>query len=478
MRYFENIRNLFEEWEFFAEIFGQDTLVQGCGPEELALYPLCKEINDRRDAAVLAGEFFLNVLKTPDHTCLVIDNDERSKRTPINLRDFYEDEMQYDYRYNNYIPKSCFEKPVIDKIDEVHNGFVFAEAGKYLNEIRGNSDTQIYANDREVIGTWQDKALAMKALVQREKNVMNTETGHMSLAEHPSISNGFAMYMNHILLGSPLVNGVPFKDVVGNTYPVPYEMKDLIIEAPGDQLSVLKNFLGISQDSGAKTLLVSPLLHMISEWSITDDFVTKEESYNFHNVHAVRQASISSPISSQFFQTTRVNDYLYSANRDNAYALQMIGTMNGLAKLQEIKQQEPGLIERVTSERMNATLPGSLSEQQIEAAGLPGGLLDQLISLSSNQVELDLARVQSSLGPELGQKVFDLYTNMSTEALIEVKDALSDLGNIAPEDATDLELTLYGYPKEMLMAFQEGKLQEKIQYFGKILKLMPAHKHH
>lgn len=478
MRYFEKVRDLFEEWEFFVDIFGQDMMVQGCSPRDLARFPVCKQINDRRDAAILAGEFFLNILKTPDHTCLVIDKDDRSKRTPINLQEFYEEEIQRDYRYNNYIPKSCFEKPVIDKVDEVHNSFVFAEAGKYLNEIRGNSDTQIYANDREVIGTWQDKVLAMKALVQREKAVMNTETGHMSLAEHPAISNGFAQYMNHLLLDEPLADGVPFEDVTGNTYPVPYQVNDLTVESPGDYLIFLKQFLGISRDSGAQTDLTQPLLHMISNWSTTDDLEVKDESYNFHNAHAVRRANISNPINTQYFETTRIRDYHYSATQDNIYAYQMVSSINALSKIREISRVEPELLERVISERVNATLPDNLSALQLQAARLPGDFLAQLISLKNQGAELPIEQLQGTLGDELGKLVFDIYTNLSTQELSDVSSALSNLGNIPPDDASELELDLYQYSKEILQDFKENKLEKKVQHYGKVLRLMPNHKRH
>lgn len=478
MRHFENIRDLFEDWEFYADIFGQDLLVQGCGPEDLARYPVCKDINDRKEAAELAGQFFLNVLKTPDHTCLVIDKDDNTKTTHVNLREFYEDEMQYDYRYDNYIPKSCFEKPVIDRVDEVHNAIVFAEAGKYLNEIRGNSDTQIYADDREVIGTWQDKVLAMKALVQREKAVLNTETGHMSLAEHPTIANGLTQIMNHLLLGSPLANPVAFKGVDGNSYRIPYQIKDTIVESPGDQLYGLKRFLGLSTDSGAQTELIRPLLHMLSGWSITDDLETKQESYNFHNLYAVRKSGISNPITGQYFEMTRINDFHYSATSDNVYAYQMIDSMNSLSELKGIAQSHSETLERVISERLNATLPDTLSELQIDAAGLNENLLGQLVQLKEQGAELSLELLQRRFGDELGSKILEVYTTLSTQELAEVQQALANLGNIVPDDADEIESKLYQYTKETLVDFQEGQLEKDIQYYGKVLKLMPQHKHH
>ena len=59
-----------EDWEFFASIFGDDVMISGCSPQQTAQFPVCKMVNDRRDAVKIAAEFFLEVLKTPDHCVL------------------------------------------------------------------------------------------------------------------------------------------------------------------------------------------------------------------------------------------------------------------------------------------------------------------------------------------------------------------------------------------------------------------------
>ena len=70
MRSFRSMREMYEIYEIYETILGPTLMLHGCSTELLALFPqVCTNINDVRKAAILAGGFFLRILKTPDLTC-------------------------------------------------------------------------------------------------------------------------------------------------------------------------------------------------------------------------------------------------------------------------------------------------------------------------------------------------------------------------------------------------------------------------
>src|SRR5690606_14785597 len=89
---FNRIRDIIEEWEFFAEIFGQDIMEQGCSPQQTATIPVCKMINDRVQSVKIASDFMMKVLKTPDHLCALANQADPSKTVELRpLSKIYED---------------------------------------------------------------------------------------------------------------------------------------------------------------------------------------------------------------------------------------------------------------------------------------------------------------------------------------------------------------------------------------------------
>ncbi|MCO4754473.1 MAG: zinc-dependent metalloprotease, partial [Bacteriovoracaceae bacterium] len=141
---FNRIRGIFEEWEFFASIFGADLMAQGCGPAELALYPICKDINERRDSVKIAGDFFLKVLKMPDHTCALAKADAPTKVVELRTLSKIYDDVKFSIKH---VTKSCFD-PAVKKEVAGDNFVVVGEAGKFLNGFKDNSPIHIYSNDR------------------------------------------------------------------------------------------------------------------------------------------------------------------------------------------------------------------------------------------------------------------------------------------------------------------------------------------
>lgn len=476
MRSFDMIRNVFEEWEFFADIFGQDLLVQGCGPAELNLYPICKDINDKRDAVLKAGQFFINVLKTPDLTCAVIDGNDREKVDLINFAEFYEEHMQFDSRYVNYMPKSCFEKPVVDLIKEKNNAIVVAENGKYFNELRGNNSNAIYADDREVIGTWTDKILAVKSLFQREKSMMMTETGHMSLVEHPAILPEFMDFIEHMILDTPLSSGVAFKDPAGRSHNIRYKLNDYVIKAPADYLEVLKRFLGTNLGSGVETSYLQPIMHMIGSYNMTDDRVVRDQAHDLHNIFAVRKTDLSTPINREFLNSARIQDVIYSSTPANAFANKMVNSLNANSFLKMVSQQNPEVLSKVLEQRLNPSLPAGLNEMQTFLIMASIQEIELMIRVASAPDRIPLEAFINALGAQRGPLFHAIHMEMDEAQIREILEIKLSLGNVPPTDAQDLEKTLYSIDIDILQDFVDSKLDAKTDFYVDKIKYLLEHK--
>ncbi len=477
MRRFEKIRDVFEEWEFFTTFFDEALMVQGCGPSDLALYPVCKDINDRRDSVILAGEFFLKVLKTPDHLCAVLKNGEEDQApTMINLGDFYEEHMQFDAANRGYVPKSCFDRQVVEKISEIENGSVIAQAGQYFNDIRGNDDRFIYADDRTVVGSWVDRVLAMKSLLQREKNIGLTETGHMALADHPAIQPQFFSFMSHLLLDTPIEEGIAFTDRAGNKIPLPYSVNKYVIKSTGDNLTFLKSFLGLNTDSGAETSFAQPLLAMVENFGITNDRTRRNQSIQLHNDFAVRKADISQQLNSDFLKSLAIDDTIYSATQANYFASQMLSSIESLELLKEVQRMDAELIAKVVNARSNPDLPSGLTDVEAFAITIPAATLELLITVANSGQPVTLELFTQAFGPQNGPLVYFVFNELRAEGLSRILEMQATLGTTAPADASEIEQRLYQIDLEVMVNFMEGTLEQKIEHYKSVIRYMPANK--
>lgn len=477
MRRFEKIRDVFEEWEFFTTFFDEALMIQGCGPADLAQYPVCKDINDRRDSVILAGEFFLKVLKTPDHLCAVLKNGEEDQGpTLINLGDFYEEHMQFDAANRGYVPTSCFDTQVVEKISEIENGSVVAQAGKYFNDIRGNDDRFIYADDRTVIGSWVDRVLALKSLLQREKNIGLTETGHMALADHPAIQPKFFSFMSHLLLDSPLEEGAAFTDRVGNEIPLPYSVNDYVIKSAGDDLTFLKSFLGLNTDSGAETSFAQPLLSMVEKFGITNDRTRRNQSIQLHNDFAVRKTDLSQTINTEFLKSLAIDDTVYSATQANLFANIMLSAIDNLGFLNEVQRTDAELLTRVIEARSNPALPDGLTDIERFAITIPSEVLGVMVDLAERGQDIPLEVFVQNFGDQNGPLVHFVFNELKAEGLRRVFEIQSALGNTAPADASEVERRLYQIEIETLVDFVEGNLEAKTEHYKSVIRYMPENK--
>lgn len=487
MRLFENIRDVFEDWEFFTTFFDEGLMAQGCNDQQLnnpASANICRQINDRRDAALIAGQFFINVIKTPDHTCAILkDNGADGELMTISFKQLYEGNMQFNAAFQNSFPESCFDPRVVELVrtgfslpnqQEQITGRIVAEGGKHLNDIRGNDDRYIYADDRSVVGTWSDRLLAMRALMKREKDISLTETGHMAFVEHPAIMPQFMNIMAHLLLNQDLGERLPFRDRAGNEIAIPYKINDLVIESTADDLDFLKHFFGINTDSGAETSLIQGYMSMINRWSQTNDRSRRDSAREFHNMFAARRADISTPVNMAYLNSIILDDTIYMTNEANPISDLMVTMIRAEQVLNQVASQDLELLQSVFEARFNPTMP-ELTEIEQFALSLPEQLLEQLVGFAQSGADIPLANFQSAFGEEPGRMVHTTYVELGFEGLSRILSLKRGEHIQPPADASDIERELYSYDLSILQMFAEQKLGQVVEHIKAVMRYLPEH---
>ncbi len=464
---FNRIRGIFEEWEFFAGIFGEELMVQGCGPAEVKLYPICKDINERRDSVLIAGDFFLNILKTPDHTCALAKAEAPEVVVESKTLFSIYDDIKFT---TDHVTKTCFDQAVKTKVAE--DGFVVVgEAGKFLNGFKDNSDSHIYSNDRAVRGVWVDKVFALKALLQRESGRGLTETNHMAMVSHSGISPKIGNFLNHLILGDDLIQPVLFTKEDGSLFEHKYAI-DLEYSITGPQRGVawLADFFNMAPSGSSKLLGV--LLSNAKQFGLTYGEENGQESHNIVNLFTVRKFKLGQARDLTDLEYILLEDTIFAANENNALASTMITSFKVLEILKDI---DPALIAKVANARINPTLPDGLSEVELASLTLDVALLKSLVGAIERGIEVELPFLVERFGEEQGTKIFNAY-KLGLEGLTKLIGIQESLGQ-APDLATEVEVKLYNMEIEELVGFLNGSLEKSIERYEQVLPYLPEMVH-
>jgi len=142
--------------------------------------PFCNAFLDLYEASSIAGKFFLDIIKTPEHTCLI---ESKGKPITLNLRSFH------GYLDLIKAPTTCFDKNLLKKLagSSLKHWKILGERGRFLTDVNENDPRYKYASDISARGIWLDKALAMQFLMGRNLPTNKVDDPELSFMEHPVI---------------------------------------------------------------------------------------------------------------------------------------------------------------------------------------------------------------------------------------------------------------------------------------------------
>ncbi|UTV27351.1 zinc-dependent metalloprotease [Photobacterium atrarenae] len=290
-----------------------------------------KIICDTYDASLLAANFFIQILETPDKVCEVkIDMDGSSpsyKFIPLsNLWLQYQGAIQH----KTDLPRSCFD-PELTSVME--NGFqkitVLSETrdGRPLDNMRANNPYQNSHSAVDLLGVWPDKLLAAQLLVKRSGLYHSSnDKSNMALIDISSTQSGtqgtpqkLKTYLGYLGFGMDSYRDPIFIDKDG-------VRKDTIkryvpdikrsIDIPG-YLVGLKWYFQLSQET--VTPLYSALLHNLVAFGWGQEYGLSDSSKDLIDDITLTQPSMGSDENDSFQFSWKARNYL-------------ITRRNGLAK--------------------------------------------------------------------------------------------------------------------------------------------------
>jgi hypothetical protein len=381
-RQFNQMRALFEEWEKYS-FFPAPYHGIGC-PQvwKDQLGAICEDLEDRIVATKMVGDLFLKVIKTPDHLCALADKTDPKKTVEHrSLADIYTKGVMQQTRY---LVTSCFHPAVVEAMEK-ENKIVRGEAGKFLNSQMDLNPNHPYSSDRAALGIWADKLLAMKSLTQRF-NEISGSSGYKNFWDFAPIKPLLKNVVDHLILGEPLVDALPFVDKSGeaieNNMPYTLELKSVIASADLPFYG-LREFLQIP--SVGNPPLNKILLKNAKKWETMLGGDTLKSTRNNVNYFTVRKKDVGETDIPEYFKTLKTDEIIFMASNKNVLAHKMMETIDNFDVLSSYEMDD---INKVIEDRKNPAILETLTDIQKAAIVYPKGLLEMLVTLEERGNEI------------------------------------------------------------------------------------------
>ena len=142
---FSSLRSFFERYESIKQTFGLSDNAKEW--EEISF------LKDLKAATLIAGNFFVRVLQTPDTLCAIASKAQPDQVVAV-----------VPIRAISQFATSCFDS---ENIQMIPNYTVVGEGGKSFQSRKDPRNANPYMDQIDVRGTWTDKILAAHALVGR-----------------------------------------------------------------------------------------------------------------------------------------------------------------------------------------------------------------------------------------------------------------------------------------------------------------------
>ncbi|MDP7321108.1 MAG: zinc-dependent metalloprotease [Bacteriovoracaceae bacterium] len=465
------IRDILEEYEFFVGIFGKELMAAGCSPQQTAQYPICKTVNDYKQAVELVGDFFVEILKTPDHLCALAKPTQ--PKVIVEYRKLFD--IYDNIKFNiDHVTKTCFDQAVKDKVAE-DNLIVIGETGKFLNGFKDTNPNYKYVTDRAVLGVWPDKVIALRKLFDRRWRNRSTDDAHMALMDIPAIRNKVIKVVNHFILGDRLAEPVPFTMEDGKKFQVPYIIgNDNHIEQLQDVFGWMKSYVNLNHSG--RTNMIDTMMKQVREVGVYFGVDSYDDAYFTSNLFAVRKERNFSSEQDRFSQRAYYfdgKDTLYSAGKEiTPVAYFMI---SAIVEKEQLDKVDKKLLVEVLKLRTNPDAPEELSDNHKIFFGLAKNWHDLLIQNAQQGTKLPEQAFVQTFGKEVGPKVYSVYNEG-----FEVMQEIVELKNkIMTTPRNETEKMLFEVSVDLLGGYLSGTIDDQfVDYMKNQLKRLPMYKAH
>jgi len=368
---FSKMRMMFERYESIKNDFDI--------PDDAEEWKTVDFLKDIRDAAKIAAQFFVNVIKTPDTTCVIADVAQPDKiAATVPIRALSKQAI------------SCFDQENVRLKDQFK---VIGEVGKSFQSRKDPSSTNPYADQIDVRGIYLDKMLAAYYLTARELGVSAFDDYTENFLDMPD-AQGAVLQTFYDVLVDKMSGPVPLRDKSGKMSTIQLDNYSLFDESDADnshKVSPLmdggaRRFLGLpSSTTNFQTELMRTLVRYMP--SKPHRTVSREVL----NLFRIRGAIPRDGRDNEYL-TVDVNGERYFVHPsseialDLARSLQISTALRGLTKEQLLRVKES-----IAQDAVNAT--------QLSLAGTA-----EAPAIAGSQIELNAQEMRAK---KFGAKVID-----------------------------------------------------------------------
>jgi Met-zincin len=484
-RQFKQLRSIFEDWKRDTRFLPTQKIF-GCSTStaENPIYKAsCEDLADKTNASIMAGRFFLRVIKTPDHLCALANPETPNETVKL-------ESLSKILEKNGSITKgafkSCFDPALVDLFNstvEIDGSrfIIRGEVGKYLNNQIANDSDHNDINDIGAVGIWMDKLLATKFLFQRFDEIPGT-SGTDNLTIFPEIEDELRNLYIHVMAGAPLYEPVKFTNKDGEEYEdnLAYTLTFDETINQKDIDSFMVKFFDL-QEMGNPSLFKS-VLGNAKKWELALGGYENKDARKHVNFFTVGfRPKDQGSFDDKLFRSHLLGDYYVYADEGNTLASKMIYSVTLFNALESIGPEKVKKVyDMVNEPPFIATLPQK--EKKAAELGLDGLKLvkqikekDPNTKLNSFKEYLRALKIPSTVKRSYNA-YFEVFKNNSMEELDKVITRLADYEkelDVSLADSKDLRKLSSQKPQDV-KSYLDGTLAKEKDLNLKALENLPS----
>ncbi len=357
-RQFDEIRQFVEDVSFLEDIFSlpENFFASDCKAKADAGTDAWYCANQR--AMNKSADFFLKLMGENDATVDVTfkfkSDDSVGLRQSYNFAEllkeyrFKQSSMNNKFEPGDVIarfsdsPEALKELILQSKISEAYRDRLYPEvtfSGRLLNGMKtpASSPNHPYVNERDVLGVWPDKLLAVRALVSRTTARSTTSRGYKALADLPQIKPIFTDMLCKMTMGEGpgLVSGGKALFVgdcgasgkLDEYLPYFVDFADQSVEPLPNYDRSVSRYLGFDTVNGqpkGKSNLLELILRQVVLASVDSDYQGEEKARVWREHVGIHLANPGLDTQAEI----ALNGRVYAATSENVLALGLIKRIN------------------------------------------------------------------------------------------------------------------------------------------------------
>lgn len=475
---FTQIQNLFHYMADFRPI---DYLNFECTEEQRQQYPApCKVFDEDKVLFRTVGNFFNNILKTPDHICVVnFTKNNRTQKAYLPFQDLFENIPKSDGENIT----SCFDPRVKEAITNLvedrfqanQNIRLISEGGKALNSIREQNEKFKYSDDIGIRGSWVDRALAARFIFKRTTD-MPFKMKTIALIDYEKVADTTFNVLEHLVLREPLKDPIPFKNANGDLVTELYQIDAKSLIDTEDLSPYIKRALMLPEEGDEYLLPI--IIKNAHRGNQALDVTNKDLITAYSRLFEVKKGILETlGNSDKGASLVDIDGTNYIANKNNFFAQTMMSSIGLESELATI--DEESLI-KIAQARQNpiANIPDGLP---IELSEVEKTLLSQ------GEMEIMTIKNLKKQGLDTKEKLAKIYGIKVAESIgpkveiddqkLEILDQLARALNaqlIDPEGKDEKVKLVMSVDLKTVIEFANKSLTNKNNFYRYVIQNLPS----